>query len=171
MNIVLLGYMTSGKTTVGKILQEKTHLTWLDLDVEIEKKENQSINQIFEKKGEIYFRKIEREVLLELLEKDNVILSLGGGTPCYYNNIEEINKKSISFYLQTSITELVKRIQLFSANRPLVKDRTEDELKEFVAKHLFERNTFYQQAHFTIYTDQKSFDQLALEILLNTEKK
>ncbi len=165
MNITLLGYMTSGKTSIGKLIQKELNYTWIDLDLEIEKKEKLEINKIFETKGEIYFRKIEREVLLELLNKNNNIISLGGGTPCYYNNIDEINEFSTSFYLNTSIFELVNRIKLFKNNRPLVKTKTEEELTEYVAKHLFERIPFYNKANHIIKTDNKSFEEIANEII------
>ncbi|MFA9289995.1 MAG: shikimate kinase [Solirubrobacteraceae bacterium] len=165
MNITLLGYMTSGKTSIGKLIQKELNYTWIDLDLEIEKKEKLEINKIFEIKGEIYFRKIEREVLLEFLNKNNNIISLGGGTPCYYNNIDEINEFSTSFYLNTSIFELVNRIKLFKNNRPLVKTKTEEELTEYVAKHLFERIPFYNKANHIIKTDNKSFEEIANEII------
>ncbi len=171
MIIVLLGYMASGKTTIGKMIQYKTNLKWIDLDAKIVQKEGKSINEIFEEKGEIYFRKIEREVLLDLLKIDNQVISLGGGTPCYYNNIEKINKVASSIYLRVTVKELVRRIQLFDSNRPLVKNKTEEELQEFVAKHLFERNAFYEKANFILSTENKTFEEITTEIINKTIKE
>jgi shikimate kinase len=163
--------MTSGKSTIGKMIQDRIGLKWIDLDQEIEKTEKKSINQIFQEKGEIYFRKKEREVLLELLKINNQIISVGGGTPCYYNNIDEINQSALSFYLRASVSVLTQRIKEFGATRPLVKDRTDNELKEFVAKHLFERNLFYEKAKFIVDTDHKFFEEITQEIITLTNIK
>ncbi|MDD3723627.1 MAG: shikimate kinase, partial [Lutibacter sp.] len=98
MKIVLLGYMASGKSAVGRILSEKLNIQFIDLDSFIEEKEQLSISEIFETKGEIYFRKIEGIYLQELLNsKESTVISLGGGTPCYGNNIDLIENKSNSF--------------------------------------------------------------------------
>lgn len=167
MKIVLLGYMASGKSTIGSIVSKNKKLKFIDLDQYIAQKENLSIPQIFDEKGEIYFRKIEHQYLKEVLEfKDDLILSLGGGTPCYSDNMVEINKSSstISVYLKASITTLVNRILLNKEQRPLVACLTYEQIPEFIAKHLFERRFFYEQAKQTITIDQKSKLELATEI-------
>ena len=127
--------------------------------------ENKSINQIFEEDGEIVFRKLEHEALIESLQAGNAVLSLGGGTPCYYNNLELINESSTSFYLRGSINTLVERIQIYKSDRPLVKNLSSGELKEYVAKHLFERKDFYEKAHHAIDVDNKSFEEIVDEII------
>ena len=103
MKIILLGYMGSGKTTIGIQLARKLYLNFTDLDEFIEEKEQKSIKEIFKQKGEIYFRKIEHKYLKQFInENESYVLSLGGGTPCYAGNLDLIlkDKKSLSFYLQ-----------------------------------------------------------------------
>tara|TARA_B110000091_G_C13659210_1_gene408807 strand:+ start:86 stop:604 length:519 start_codon:yes stop_codon:yes gene_type:complete len=163
MKIVLLGYMASGKSTIGTLLSKQLSMPFIDLDTYIESKEKSTINAIFKEKGEIYFRRIEHLYLAELLNsEDKFVLSLGGGTPCYANNMVCILKadKTTSFYLQASIGLLVERLIKGKENRPLVKEIGDEKLVEYVAKHLFERRFFYEQAHQKIAIDQKE----ALEI-------
>ncbi len=158
--------MGSGKTLIAKILSQKTGLELFDLDKEISKRNNTTIPQIFEKKGEIFFRKREREVLEELLaSKDNCILSLGGGTPAYYNNMEVINQYSISIFLQTPINILAERLIRQKQKRPIIAKIPDDEISEFVAKHLFERNPYYSKARYTINTAHKNPEDIVGEIL------
>jgi shikimate kinase len=102
MLIFLIGFMGSGKTSIGKKLAKKMKYAFLDLDQEIEKQENLSISEIFEIHGEDYFRVLEKKVLVDLTQLSNTVVSCGGGTPCHYNNIELINNAGISIYLQLS---------------------------------------------------------------------
>jgi shikimate kinase len=167
MKIVLLGYMASGKSSVGKKLSKKLSMSFIDLDEYIIEKEKMAISDIFNVKGEIYFRLIESTYLKEiLLKKENFILSVGGGTPCYANNIEEINKNdTISIYLQASIPTLVKRLIKKKTKRPLIASLDDDKIPEFVAKHLFERRFFYDQAKITLKVDEKSKKKVAKELV------
>lgn len=171
MNVVLIGYMASGKSSVGKILANKMKYEFIDLDDYIEKKEQKSVSNIFRLKGEIYFRRLEAQHLKSLLEtKDNIVLSLGGGTPCYGNNMEVIlsNPNSKSFYLQTSIPTLVERLKNEKSKRPLIAHiETDDLLTEFIGKHLFERSQFYSLAEGKIVTDNKTEANIVEELLLN----
>lgn len=171
MKIVLLGYMASGKSAVGRLLAKNNNLDFIDLDNYIEEKENNTISEIFKLKGEIYFRKKESEYLKELLniEKSSII-SLGGGTPCYGNNMELIKTDAISFYLKASISTIFERLKNETAQRPLVASIGIDQLQEYIAKHLFERNLFYEQAAFTISVDDKTIDIIANEINLKLQK-
>ena len=166
MNIVLLGYMGSGKTSVGIRLSSLINKQFFDLDEFIEEKYNQKIHNIFSTKGEIYFRKIESECLKILMNNyDNVIISLGGGTPCYSNNLEII-KKSKSFYLKYSISNLSNRLLKINSTRPILSQINDlPKMKDFVAKHLFERNYYFNQASKVIVCDLKNPDQIASEIL------
>ncbi|CAM1356260.1 MULTISPECIES: shikimate kinase [Tenacibaculum] len=162
MKIVLLGYMASGKSTIGRILAEKKQISFIDLDEYIEKKERKTVSEIFEQKGEIYFRKQEHIYLKELLEKEgNFILSLGGGTPCYAGNMDVLlsfnDVKSV--YLKTSINTIVDRLINEKSKRPLVARLNKEELAEFVAKHLFERSYFYNQANYKVTVDNKTVDE------------
>ena len=111
MIISLVGYMGSDKSHISKILSDKLNFKLIDLDKEISKRNKMTIPEIFDKKGEIYFRKLERETLEEILASEkNTILSLGGGTPVYYNNMEIINHNSKSVFLRASVATLAERL-------------------------------------------------------------
>lgn len=167
MKIVLLGYMASGKSAVGKILAEALTIQFIDLDSFIEQNEQMSITEIFETKGEIYFRKKEGEYLHELLNSnESSVISLGGGTPCYGNNLEFIENKSNSFYLKASIDTIFERLKNETSQRPLVAAIGTENLKEYIAKHLFERAPYYERAHHTVLADHKNVAQIVDEILL-----
>lgn len=166
MKIVLLGYMASGKSAVGNILATKLGVQFVDLDSFIEDNEQLSISDIFDIKGEIYFRKKEGEYLQELLNlKNDCIISLGGGTPCYGNNMEFIEKKAKSFYLNASINTIFERLKDETSQRPLVATVGQANLKEYIAKHLFERNVFYERAQHIISVNEKSVFQIVAEIM------
>ena len=158
--------MGSGKTLVSKELSILNNFKIFDLDTEISKQNNRSITEIFKEKGEIFFRKTEKEVLEKILSTEkNIILSLGGGTPCYYNNIDSINEKTISVFLKTNVKTLAQRLSSEKDKRPLIQNISNEDLPEFIAKHLFERNPFYNQAKITINTDNLSTKEIAEEIL------
>ncbi len=166
MKIVLLGYMASGKSTIGREISKKLDMKFIDLDDYISKREKRSISEIFKVEGEIYFRKIESLYLGEILNsKDSFILSLGGGTPCYSNNMELIlNSEASSIYIKADIKTLASRLIAEKNKRPLVADLEDDKLIEFVAKHLFERRFFYEQASITVHTEDKSIEEIITEI-------
>jgi shikimate kinase len=166
MIISLLGYMGSGKSHISKILSDEINYKLIDLDKEISRRQKLTIPEIFEKKGEIYFRKLEREVLEEILAtRENTVLSLGGGTPAYYNNMEIINHNSKSIFLMTSVPVLSERLSKQKEKRPLIAKIPDEDLPEFIAKHLFERNAFYSKAQFSIKTDQKTPENIIREII------
>ena len=158
--------MASGKSTIGREISKKLDMKFIDLDDYISKREKRSISEIFKVEGEIYFRKIEGSYLGEILNsKDSFILSLGGGTPCYSNNMELIlNSEASSIYIKASIKTLVSRLTAEKSKRPLVAKLEDDNLIEFVAKHLFERSFFYEQASITINTEDKSTEEITTEI-------
>ena len=166
MIISLVGYMGSGKSHISKILSEKINFKLIDLDKEISRRNKLTIPEIFEKKGEIYFRKLERETLEEILaSEENVILSLGGGTPAYYNNMEIINLNSKSVFLRASVGTLAGRISKQKEKRPLIANISDEDLPEFIAKHLFERNEFYGKAQYQVNTDSREPEAIAQEII------
>lgn len=170
MRVILLGYMGSGKSTVGKKLAKTLHYEFIDLDEYIVKKEGTSINEIFKNKGEIYFRKLEHNTLKEILiQNTNFVLALGGGTPCYGNNNQLINELSFSIYLKASIQELYSRLVKEKDDRPLIKNIEDDDLKEFIAKHLFERSEYYEKAKQIVSTDKKKTVQVVEEIMLSMQ--
>lgn len=154
MIVVLMGYMGSGKSTLGKNLATVLDYDFLDLDDYITEKENASISSLFKTRGEVYFRQKESYYLNEIIEqKDNTILALGGGTPCYGNNINILlNNANVKlFYLKLSIPQLVERLFNERKNRPLISHlNSEEELLEFTGKHLFERTHYYNKADFII---------------------
>lgn len=165
--IILLGYMGCGKSTIANKLSKITNIPFVDLDKSIEEKTNLTINEIFEKHGEIYFRKLEREVFIELLNSpEELIIGLGGGTPCYANNHELLKGENVlSIYLKASIDTLFDRLVSNKSKRPLIADKNEEEMKEFIAKHLFDRSFYYNQAQYKVIVDDKTRDQTVLDIL------
>ena len=166
MIISLLGYMGSGKSHISKNLSKKTDFDLIDLDQQISLEHGLSVAEIFEKKGEIYFRREEKRILEQLLQSDaNLILSLGGGTPVYYDNMNLINEKSNSIFLRASVNTLTNRVLLQKNSRPLISKLQDQDIPEFIAKHLFERNPYYAKAHHTIDTDSKSAAEISEEII------
>lgn len=165
--IILLGYMGSGKSTIAYELSKITNIPYLDLDKSIEDHSKLSINQIFEQRGEVYFRKLEREVFIELLNSNgSLIIGLGGGTPCYANNHELLKgDNKVSIYLKASVETLLDRLLSNKSKRPLIADKSEDELKEFIAKHLFDRSFYYNQAQYKVNIDGKTKEQTTQDVL------
>jgi shikimate kinase len=166
MKVVLLGYMGCGKSVIGAFLSEKLQLPFYDLDNEIEKLTQNSISELFQSKGEIYFRKREHEVLKTFLDKkEDFVLSLGGGTPCYFNNHELLQQENVfSIYLKASAETLVNRLINEKDKRPLLHNQDEVSLKDFINKHLFDRNFYYHQATKIVAVDNKSVEQILSEI-------
>lgn len=159
--------MGSGKSSVAAIISKKMGIHWYDLDALIENKEEKSISEIINTKGEIYFRKLERAILTAVINKNEpYILSLGGGTPCYGDNLEFIQKSgAATVYLKADIDTLTERLFTEKSHRPLIthlQDRTA--LNDFIRKHLFERGFYYNQAKIKITTDGKSPEEIANEI-------
>lgn len=166
MIITLVGYMGTGKSHISNILSNKLNFKLFDLDQEISNKFELSIAEIFKNHGEIFFRKAEKETLNEILSsEEHLILSVGGGTPVYYDNMESINDKSISIYLRTGVSTLTERLKKNKQKRPLIAKIADEDLPEFIAKHLFERNPFYSKAHYIVDTDQKTTEEVAEEII------
>lgn len=158
--------MGSGKSTIGKLLAKQLKINFLDLDTYIEKAEGKTIDQLFSDKGELYFRKKEFFYLNEILNSDSqFLLSTGGGTPCYGNNMEAITKATDNnVYLKVSLNELVNRLSGEKSHRPLIASIKDENLQEFIGKHLFERSYYYNQAALRISCDGKSLEELAQEI-------
>lgn len=147
--IILLGYMGSGKSTVGKALAATLDYSFVDLDYFLEQKHQCTVPELFKSKGVKAFREAEHQALKEVIQKKSpTVLSLGGGTPCYHNNMGLIkNTTPYTFYLDASPKSLASRLFPHRFDRPLIAHlKTEEELKLFIAKHLFERQNFYLQA-------------------------
>jgi len=167
--LVLIGYMGSGKSTIGKLLANYYDIPFIDLDAFIEEKEKHSVSEIFNRYGEVYFRKVEKKQLTHLMtEKKQRIIALGGGTPCYYNTIKELNSdsNSITCYLKASLKTIVNRVFSERNKRPILSHlATEHAALEFVGKHLFERAPYYEQAQFIINTNEKEKEEVVNEII------
>ncbi len=164
MKITLLGYMGAGKSTVSRHLAAELQLPLIDLDKRIENESGKSITETIFNKGELHFRKLERRLLEEALKEESFVLSTGGGTPCYYDNLALINRNSFSVYLQYSVIELYERLEGQQAERPLIAHLKGDQLKEFVAKHLFERAPFYEGATEIIRAGNRPLNEIVNEI-------
>lgn len=165
--IVLLGYMGAGKSFFGKELANITQRKFIDLDEYIQKSENTSIEMLFKTKGELYFRKKEHQYLIEILNCDEeIVLSLGGGTPCYFNNMDLFQKEDvISVYIKASVETLFQRLKAQKSQRPLIAGIEDNDLKEFIAKHLFDRSYFYNQANIKINVDEKEVNEVVNELV------
>jgi shikimate kinase len=145
--VFLIGFMGSGKSTVGQLLAKETGWKFLDLDQYIENQQNKTIAQIFSIYGEETFRQKENEALKEIIHLKKVIIATGGGTPCYYNNMEIMNKNGLTIYLQLSPEELRKRLLPARNTRPLIAGKSDAELLAFIKEKVAERESFYQKAH------------------------
>ena len=167
--IILIGYMASGKSAVGRKLHEQLNYDYYDLDNYIEINYETSVENIFKTKGELYFRQIERKSLENIVTiKRNLIISLGGGTPCYFDTIDFLNsiKETKTFFLKTSVKTICERLKKSKIKRPLISHLIEEtEIKEFVGKHLLERNFFYEKSEEKINTDEKTVRAVANEII------
>ena len=165
--IILVGYMAVGKTTTADLLSKKIDFKVVDLDKLIEEKVGLCITEIFTKKGELYFRKIEHQIFKEILENDEkLIISTGGGTPCYADNHLLLNlENNISIYLKASVDTIIHRLKFAKNGRPLIANISTEKTQEFVAKHLFERSHFYHQATFTITTDSRTPEEIVEQIV------
>lgn len=148
--IILIGYMGAGKTTVGKALSQALGLPFYDLDWYIEERHRRTIAQIFAEKGEKRFRDIERNILHEVAEFEDVVISCGGGTPCFFDNMEYMNRQAQTVYLKASPDILFRHLKMGKVERPLLKDKTEDEMKQYIRDSLSTREPFYSQARYTL---------------------
>ena len=137
--IIIIGYMGSGKTTVGHALSQELGLPFYDLDWYIETRMHRTVKQIFDEKGEEGFRKIEHNLLHEVAEFEDVIISCGGGTPCFFDNIDYINRQGETVYLKCTTDVLYKHLKMGKTVRPLLLNKTPDEVKTFIEAQLKQR--------------------------------
>ena len=150
LHIVLIGFMGSGKSTIGKMLAQRLNRPLVDTDQEVENREGITIAKIFEEKGESYFRKIENDVLQSFLKSDTPsVIATGGGAPCFLDGMKYIGKYGYSFYLKVGRMTLLDRIE-GDKSRPLAGHKTKSELKQFIDMSLSKREKFYKMANRTI---------------------
>jgi len=160
-----MGYMASGKSTIAKQLAKKLYFEAIDLDDYIVQKTGLEISEIFNQKGEVYFRNLESRYLNEILQqKNDFVLALGGGTPCYGNNLKTIKEQAFSIYIKLPINDLAARLKIEKHQRPLVAHLNDTDLTAYVAKHLFERQVFYSQANIIISAAGLSTDVICKNI-------
>ena len=144
--IILIGYMGSGKTTLGKALSKETGLMFYDLDWYIESRMRKTISELFAEKGEEGFRKVEYNMLHEVAEFEDVIISCGGGTPCFFDNMDYLNQQGDVVYLKATPETLYKHLQMARVERPLLKGKSTDVLIAYITEHLKQREPFYEKA-------------------------
>lgn len=145
--------MGSGKTTYGKLMAKELKLSFVDLDAFIEQKYMKTISKLFDEYGEEGFRKLEREALHEVAQFDNALISTGGGTPCFFDNMEYMNSHGETIYLRTSVRELRDRLKMSRTKRPLIAGKDDKELEAFIAKSLDQREGFYLKSKYIMDTD------------------
>jgi shikimate kinase len=152
--IFLTGYMGAGKTTLGRALAAEMGIPFIDLDHYIEKRHCKTIAQLFAEKGEEGFREIERRMLHEVGEFEDVIISTGGGTPCFFDNIEYMNAQGTTVYLDVPVERLHIRLGIARSKRPLIKDKNDEELMAFIIEQLAKRAPHYSKAQYRFKADR-----------------
>ena len=167
--VYLIGYMGCGKTTIGKRLAKSLGWDVIDMDSRIENRYRKTIPDIFASEGEESFRKKERFILEELSALENVVVSTGGGAPCFFDNIDVMNSSGLCVYIRMTPEALAARLRNAKSNRPLLKDKTEAELTNFIKEQLEKRRAFYEQARYVIDNDNGTPEEAAAKIaeLLN----
>lgn len=155
MRLFLIGYMGVGKTTIGRELAKTLNIEFIDLDHFIQNRYSKEINQIFKDEGESRFREIENKILKEVSSFENVLISTGGGTPCFFDSMDVMNKRGLTIYMKSSPELLAKRLMISNKDkRPLLKDKTETELLQFVRDSLIARELYYNQAQIILESDE-----------------
>lgn len=143
---ILIGYMGAGKTTLGKVLARELGLEFIDLDWYIENRFHQTVSQLFATRGEEGFRKIEQNMLHEVAEFENVVISAGGGTPCFFDNMEYMNRQGVTIYLKATPEVLRTHLRMGKQKRPLIAQKNDEELDAFIRESLDKREPYYSQA-------------------------
>lgn len=152
--IFLTGYMGSGKTTLGRALAAAIGIPFIDLDHYIEQRYRKTISQLFAERGEEGFREIERRMLHEVGEFEDVIISTGGGTPCFFDNIEYMNEQGTTVYLDVPVERLFIRLSIARSKRPLIKEKNDEELMTFIEEQLAKRAPHYSKAQYSFKADR-----------------
>lgn len=165
MKIFLIGFMGSGKTFLGKQLSQKLSIPFFDLDEQIESHENKKITEIFEKDGEEYFRLLEKDTLHIITEShDSFVMATGGGTSCYFNNIDYIKSSGTVIWINTPIHVLFERLLKEKDTRPLIRNLEDDQIRGFIIKKFADRKIFYEQAHLSIEDEAISLEEIVDKI-------
>ena len=146
--IFLIGYMGAGKTTLGKAFARAMGLTFVDLDWYIEERYHKTVRQIFEERGEDGFRELEKRMLHETGEFEDVVISVGGGTPCFFDNMDYMNAVGETVFLDVDVKVLFRRLKVAKQQRPLLANKTDEELMTFIVEALQKRLPFYSKAKY-----------------------
>ena len=161
MKIFLVGYMASGKTTVAKKLAKKLGLEFVDLDKEIVRAAEMNIPEIFKVRGEMAFRKMEQKQLRKWMAKDGFVMACGGGTPCFYESMDEMKAAGTTVYLQMTPKAVVDRVQSAKEERPILKGLSNEKMLEKVTGQIEKRERFYSKAEWTVNGVNLDLDELA----------
>ena len=163
--IILIGYMGAGKTTIGKALSKELGITFYDLDWYIESRMRKTVSEIFAERGEEGFRQIEYNMLHEVAEFEDVILSCGGGTPCFFDNMDYLNQQGQVVYLKAEPEVLYKHLLMAKVERPLLKGKSKEELLKFIKEQLEKREPFYTKAHYTLDVSlMDNYDKIKISV-------
>ena len=163
--IILIGYMGAGKTTIGKALSKELGITFYDLDWYIENRMRKTVSEIFAERGEEGFRKIEYNMLHEVAEFEDVIISCGGGTPCFFDNMDYLNQQGLTVYLKAEPEVLYKHLQMAKVERPLLKGKSKEELLTFIKEQLDKREPFYTKARYTLDVSlMDNYDKIKISV-------
>ena len=161
MKIFLIGFMGSGKTHWGNLLSQKLQIPFFDLDAVIEEKEEKEITSIFAETGEEYFRMLEKDVLFLLTEShESFVMATGGGTPCFFNNIDYMKSRGTTVWINCSVECLHNRLVREKEKRPLISNIPDEELNSFIIKKFSDRKIFYQQAQVVMNDEDATLDSL-----------
>jgi shikimate kinase len=165
MRVFLIGFMGSGKTHWARQLSQKLNIPFFDLDEQVVSHEGKAINEIFAEKGEEYFRLLEKDTLHIITEShESFVMATGGGTPCYFNNVEYMNQSGTTVWINTPLETLYTRLMRQRSARPLLKDLSDDQLKGFIIKKFSDRKIYYEQADVVVDEEPVLLDSLIEKI-------
>ena len=154
VRIFLTGYMGAGKTTLGKAFARKMNVPFVDLDWYIEERFHKTVGELCTARGEPGFRELERNLLHEVAEFENVVSSTGGGAPCFFDNMEFMNRVGKTVFLDVHPDVLFRRLRIAKQQRPILQGKEDDELKAFIIRALEQRAPFYTQAQYIFNADE-----------------
>ena len=154
VRIFLTGYMGAGKTTLGKAFARRMDISFIDLDWYIEERFHKTVGELFTERGETGFRELERNMLHEVAEFENVVISTGGGTPCFFDNMDFMNQTGKTVFLDVYPDVLFRRLRVAKQQRPILQGKEDDELKVFIVQALEKRALFYHQAQYVFNADE-----------------
>ncbi|MBS1921043.1 MAG: shikimate kinase [Bacteroidetes bacterium] len=165
MKIFLIGFMGSGKSYWGKILGEKLSIPFFDLDEQIVSHESRTVTEIFATEGEEHFRMLEKDILHIITEShDSFVMACGGGTPCFFNNIEYMNQSGTTIWINTPLDVLFERLIHEKEHRPLIRELTGEQLKAYITKKFADRKIYFEQATIVIDKEPVEIESLVQKI-------